>query len=249
MSIWQRIIEQWQDLSWHSLFGLEPGGTGTMMSPVEGAPRPASTKQVGFTIAVIALAAKMAKADGTVTESEIAAFHRVFTIAPEERANVDFFFGMARRSTAGAESYARQIMRLLDGERAVLEDLLSSLFEIARADGRFAPEEDSYLRRIATIFGFSDAEYECLRADHLGCPEKGVRKIGEDDPYEILGLTRDADAAAIRERWRSLVKEHHPDRAMALGLPPEFIKIANDRLARINDAYRRLLPTAETGPA
>lgn len=249
MSIWQRIVDQWQDLSWHSLFGIEPSGSGIMMSAVDGAPRPAATKQVGFTIAVIALAAKMAKADGTVTESEVAAFHRVFTIAPEERANVDFFFGMARRSTAGAESYARQIVRLLDGERSVLEDLMSSLFEIARADGRFDPEEDAYLRRIATIFGFSDAEYACLRAAHLGCPINGVRKVGEDDPHEILGLTPGSEAEAIRERWRALVKEHHPDRAMALGLPPEFIKISNDRLARINDAYRRLLPTAETGPA
>ena len=75
-----------------------------------------------------------------------------------------------------------------------------------------------------------------------------MRKIGEDDPHEILGLPQDAEVGAIRERWRALVKEHHPDRAMALGLPPEFIKISNDRLARINDAYRRLTPTAETGP-
>ena len=248
MSIWQRIIEQWQELSWDSLFGPEQPGTGIMMSQVEGKPRPAATKQVGFTIAVIALAAKMAKADGAVTQSEVAAFHRVFSVAPEERANVDFFFDMARRSSAGAESYARQIMRLLDGERSVLEDLMGSLFEIARADGRFAPEEDAYLRRIASIFGFTQAEYDCLRADHLGCPEKGVRKIGEDDPHEILGLPQVAEVGAIRERWRALVKEHHPERAMALGLQPEFIKISNDRLARINDAYRRLTPTAETGP-
>lgn len=249
MSIWQRIVDQWQDLSWHSLFGLEPSGTGIMMTAVEGNPRPAATKQVGFTIAVIALAAKMAKADGTVTQSEVEAFHRVFTIAPEERANVDFFFDMARRSAAGAETYARQIVRLLDGERSVLEDLMGSLFEIARADGRFAPEEDAYLRRIATIFGFSDSEYACLRADHLGCPVNGPRKIGEDDPHEILGLSPGAAADTIRERWRALVREHHPDRAMALGLPPEFIKISNDRLARINDAYRRLLPVAESGRA
>jgi DnaJ like chaperone protein len=250
MTIWQRIIENWHELSWHGLFGSEPAESAVALIPEDHAPsRPPAAKQVGFTIAAIALAAKMANVDGTVSDSEIAAFHEIFQAPPEEQANVDFFFQLARRSSTGAESYARQVVRLLDGHRSVLEDLLAALFHIATADGRFDPAEDAYLSRIAAIFGFSEEEYRRLRSIELGQAPTGEATPGEDDPYLVLGLPRDADAPMIRDRWRHLVKEYHPDRAMALGVPAEFLRISNARLARINDAYRRLLPVAENGTA
>jgi DnaJ like chaperone protein len=249
MSIWQRIVDQWQELSWQNLFGVDPAGSTSLMTAIDGVPgRPAASKQVGFTIAAIALAAKMAKADGTVTESEIAAFHRIFRAPPEEQANIDFFFKMARRSSLGADNYARQIVRMVDGDRPVLEDMLDALLQIARADGRFDPEEDAYLRRIATIFGLSPEEYQAFCVGRLG-PAGTPAETADDDPYVILGVSEDADDDAIRERWRALVKEHHPDRAIARGLGDDDVRRANERLARINAAYRRLQPGAESGTA
>jgi DnaJ like chaperone protein len=235
LSIWGRIREGVTELSWGSLFGLDDSPE--PKSAAEGDARPAGAKQVGFTIAVIALGAKMAKADGVVTDAEIHAFHQIFRAPPDEQANVDFFFGLARRSTTGAETYARQAAKLLDHDKGVLEDLLGALFHIARADGGFAPAEDAYLRRIAQIFGFDEAEYRRIRAFHLGA-ETGTGI--EDDPYLILGLDAAATPDQIKERWRQLVRENHPDRAMAQGLPAEFISIANAKLARINAAYAML---------
>jgi DnaJ like chaperone protein len=235
VSIWGRIREGVTELSWGSLFGLEDS-PGQALSPADPA-RPAGSKQVGFTIAVIALGAKMAKADGAVTDTEIRAFHQIFKAPPEERANVDFFFDLARRSTTGAETYARQAAKLLDGHKLVLEDLLGALFHIAKADGTFAPGEDAYLRRIAKIFGFSEIEYRRIRAFHLGA-ETGTEV--EDDPYLILGLPETSTADEVKARWRHLVRENHPDRAMAQGLPAEFISIATAKLARINAAYEKL---------
>src|SRR5207244_12550083 len=83
---------------------------------------------IAFTIAVIALGAKMAKADGTVTRDEVAAFGEVFQVPPGEEARLRLVFDLARRSTAGFDSYARQVGRLFAGHRAVLEDLLGGLF-------------------------------------------------------------------------------------------------------------------------
>jgi DnaJ like chaperone protein len=238
LSIWGRIREGVTELSWGSLFGLDDAPVPE--TAAEGQARPAGTKQVGFTIAVIALGAKMAKADGVVTEVEIQAFHQVFTAPPEEQANVDFFFDLARRSTTGAETYARQAAKLLDGDKAVLEDLLGALFHIAKADGAFAPGEDDYLRRIARIFGFDETEYRRIRAYHLGA-ETGAGY--EEDPLLILGLEPGATADEIKARWRQLVGENHPDRAMAQGLPAEFVSIATAKLARINAAYDMLKHT------
>ncbi len=57
----------------------------------------------------------------------------------------------------------------------------------------------------------------------------------------MLGLDRDADDATVKARHRALVAEHHPDRALARGLPAEAVAIATRRLAAINAAYDRIV--------
>ena len=103
-------------------------------------PNRAPEKSVAFTIAVIALGAKMAKADGTVTRNEVAAFRRVFTIPPEEEEAAAKVFNLARQDTAGFDAYARKIKAMFgDDGREVLIDLMDGLFHIATADGGFHP--------------------------------------------------------------------------------------------------------------
>jgi DnaJ like chaperone protein len=192
-------------------------------------------RRVAFTIAVIALGAKMARADGAVTRDEVAAFREVFQIPLGEEDHVRLAFDLARKSTAGFESYARQIGRLFAGDRAVLEDLLGGLFHIALADGRVCPAEDAYLREVARHFGFRADDYARIRAHHVAVEEEGV-----EDPRVILGVGRDASFGAIREAYHRLVLASHPDLVIAQGLPPECIALATARMARINAAYDRL---------
>jgi DnaJ like chaperone protein len=191
--------------------------------------------RIAFTIAVIALGAKMARADGAVTRDEVAAFREVFQVPSGEEDHVRLVFDLARKSTAGFESYARQIGRLFSNDRAVLEDLLGGLFHIALADGRVCSAEDAYLREVAHHFGFRPGDYVRIRAHHVGAEEQG----GED-PRAILGVASDASLATIREAYYRLVRESHPDLVIAQGLPPECIALATARLARINAAYDRL---------
>src|SRR5579883_1985276 len=107
----------------------------------------ASDPGVVFTIAIIALAAKMAGADGTATEEEFAIFQRVFGVPAEEEANVRRVFNLARQDVAGFEAYAGQIARLFVGNPAMLEDILDGLFEIAKSDGVLHPAESAFLER------------------------------------------------------------------------------------------------------
>ena len=192
-------------------------------------------RRIAFTIAVIALGAKMARADGAVTRDEVAAFREVFQVPPGEEDHVRLVFDLARKSTAGFESYARQIGRLFADDRAVLEDLLGGLFHIALADGRVCQAEDAYLHEVARHFGFHASDYARIRAHHVGGEEQG----GED-PRAILGVGPDASLGTIREAYHRLVRESHPDLVIAQGLPPECIALATARLARINAAYDRL---------
>lgn len=188
---------------------------------------------VAFTIAMIALAAKMAKADGVVTEAEIEAFDRIFRVPPEEQATVRRFFDLARQDTAGYEAYAAQIARMYADHPALLEDILDGLFEISAADGVLHPDEEEFLERVADIFGFSPGEFRRIRASHF--------RPDAADPYVVLGVTYEADNDEIKRTYYRLVRENHPDSLIARGVPEEFVKIANDKLAAINGAYDKIL--------
>ena len=188
---------------------------------------------VVFTIAIIALSAKMAKADGTVTPDEIEAFGRMFRVPPSEEANVRRIFDLARQDTAGYEIYAGQIARIFRGRPSVLEDVLDGLFEIAMADRVLHPAEREFLERVADIFGFTQTEFRRIRASHL-VPE-------EADPYLVLGVDYSASEEEIKHTYRLLVRENHPDSLMARGVPEEFIRLANEKLAAINTAYAKII--------
>src|SRR5471032_3650470 len=187
---------------------------------------------VTFTIAVIALAGKMARADGVVTEEEFEVFQQVFRVPPEEEANVRRIFNLARQDVAGFEHYARQIAQLFVDNPAMLEDILDGLFEIAKADGVLHPGEAQFLERVADIFGFAPNEFRRIRASHFA-PEL-------TDPYVILGVSYVADEDELKQTYRRLVRENHPDSLMARGVPAEFIKLANDKLAAINGAFEKI---------
>jgi DnaJ like chaperone protein len=198
----------------------------------EGLDSRAATRQVAFTVAVIALGAKMAKVDGVVTRDEVDAFKQIFRVSEDELKNVGRVFDQARRSPLGFEAYAGQIAHMFRAQRAVLEELLDGLFYIAKSDGQVNPQELDYLQQVAGIFGFNAHEFERIRAEHLG-PDKA-------DPYEILGVSRQMTDAQVKAAYRKLVREHHPDRLIAKGVPKEFIDVATEKLATINAAWDRI---------
>jgi DnaJ like chaperone protein len=195
-------------------------------------PERQGTKTIAFTIGVIVLGAKMAKADGRVTPDEVAAFKEVFRVPPEEMKNVGRVFNQARKDSRGFEPYARQLGGMFRDNPAVLEELLDGLFHIARADGRVSPEEVAFLERVAAEFGFSPEDWQRIRAANLGADG--------GDPYAILGVPHDADEEAIKRAYRDLVRENHPDRLVAQGMPQEFVELANEKLATINQAYAKI---------
>jgi DnaJ like chaperone protein len=187
---------------------------------------------VTFTIALVALAGKMARADGVATDQEFEVFREAFGVPPQEEKNVQRIFNLARQDIAGFEYYAGQIARLFVGNPAMLEDVLDGLFEIAKADGVLHPGEAAFLEKVAEIFGFAPNEYRRIRASHFA-PEL-------TDPYVILGVSYVADDEELKQTYRKLVRENHPDSLMARGVPAEFIKLANDKLAAINSAYEKI---------
>jgi DnaJ like chaperone protein len=189
-------------------------------------------RQVAFSIALIALSAKMAKADGVVTAAEETAFHRLFQVPPSEERNVQRLFDLAKRDVAGFESYAAQISAYYGDDPHGREDVLDGLFAIAKADGAVHERELAYIAEVAAIFGIEEPCFERIAARHV--------VPGEGDPYAILGIDRSLSLQEIRARYRALAGENHPDRLIGRGLPPQAAALAHERMAAINIAWRRI---------
>lgn len=221
MSVWTRIADalsalaQGQGLS--AIFD-------TLRSPPE--------RTAAFAIAVIALGAKMAKADGLVTRDEVTAFREVFYIPKAEETNAARVYDLARQDIAGFEEYAHKIKAMFGAAEDTLTDLFEGLFHIALADGAYHPGEDEFLIRIAAIFGFSDQTFSRLRAQFVPDATR--------DPFDVLGVDPALPLDDIKAVWRKLVLDSHPDRMLARGVPAEAMQLAEKRLIAINQAWNAI---------
>ena len=222
MSIWARIADAIAALA-----------TGEGLSAVFDRLRSAPERSVGFTIAVIALGAKMAKADGEVTRDEVTAFRQVFAIPDGEETNAAKVFNLARQDVAGFDAYARKIRAMFRADdREVLIDLMEGLFHIAVADGSYHDNEDEFLHQVSVIFGLSEGCFRSLRVRFV----EGV----VPDPYAVLGVAENAPIEKVRAAWKQAVRDTHPDVMIARGVPPEAVKLAERRLIAINTAWAEI---------
>ena len=194
--------------------------------------QPGRIESARVSAALVALGAKMAKADGQVRAEDVAAFNDVFHFAPEQGRDIARLFDLASRTTLGADGYARMIARRFRARPAALEDVMDGLFHIALADGVVTDDEDGFLRSVAESMGLSRTEFLRIRAAHLG-PDL-------DDPYLLLGVDRDASDEDLRRAYRRMAANNHPDRLMARGVPPELQRVATRKMAMINTAYRKV---------
>ena len=230
MSIWTRISD-----------ALKALASGEGLSNLFDSLRTPPERSIGFTIAIIGLGAKMAKADGQVTRDEVIVFRQIFQLPASDEAAAAKVFDLARQDVAGYEAYAGKIATMFKDDREMLIDLLEGLIHIAMADGHYHPKEDEFLARVAEIFGLESRTFMCLRARHV----PGM----VPDPYSVLGVKPSDSYDAIRARYRLLVKEAHPDFMIARGLPEEAVKIATNRLATINEAWENLRAQRQPEPA
>ncbi len=224
MSIWLRISD-----------ALSAITSGESLSAILEKLQTPPEKSVAFTIAVIGLGAKMAKADGLVTKDEVAAFRQIFHITKRDEAQAANVFNLARQDVAGYEVYASKIAKMFKTESAVLEDLIEGLFYIAMADGHYHPNEDDYVHRVANIFGIDEVTYRSFRTRFV--PD------APPDAYDVLEVTPQTPLNDIRKIWRQKIRETHPDRMMARGLPEEAITMATKRMIAINKAWEEINET------
>jgi len=229
MSIWRKLASAAAELSIGGPIGaLLGGGAGHDVLDRDGRDGPADN-QVAFTMGVIALGAKMAKADGVVTGDEVNAFKHAFKVSAVEMKHAARVFNLAKQDVAGYEACAEQLVTVFKGNRKLLEDVLEGLFHIAKADEALHPQEEQFLEQVAKRFGFTDTEFSYIKARHVVAAKR--------NPYDVLGVKPSISNEELKNHYRRLVAENHPDKLTARGVPKEFVTIATEKIATINEAY------------
>lgn len=193
--------------------------------------RRSRTQSIAFTTAFVVLAAKMAAADGVAVSAEAEAFEQFLEVEPAETERIRQVYNQAKQDVAGYEIYADRIGEMLRRDPDTKRRVFECLMYVACADGVLHPAEDHVLKAVACRFGYSDVEFQSIRALFIHDP---------DSPYTILELPHDASEREIRQRYRKLVQQTHPDRLIAEGAPAAVVKAATAKLAHINAAYETI---------
>ena len=195
-------------------------------------------KEQIFATSVIALAAKLAKADGNISKSEILIFKKIFEFPKEDEKAISRIFNSAKENIDDYKEIAKQVFDVFKYDKSLLLELLNSLFLIAYADEELHSKEKSMLLEISKIFNFSKDEFDSILNIH---DSKNFNKsYSIDKSYKILGVNKNISIEQISARYKELVKQYHPDRLQGMGLPKEFIELANQKLTAINKAYNEI---------
>ena len=195
-------------------------------------------KEQIFATSVIAISAKLAKADGKISKSEILAFKKIFEFPAEDEKAIRNIFNSAKENIDDYKDIAEQVYKVFKYDRGLLFELLNSLFSIAYADGELHPKERDMLFEIAKVFQITSNEFESL--NNIFKAKISTDNTPINRSYKILGLSENASLEQVSNQYRKLIKEYHPDKLQGMGLPKEFIELANQKLSAINKAYTEI---------
>ena len=194
-------------------------------------------RHVMYIRSMAGLAAKIAKADGVVSENEIRTFKKLFVIKDEESSKVAKVFNEAKKSVKGCEKFVKQLKNICADNLEMQESIIENLFKIAEADGKIGDEKQDLLLKIAKEIGMPEGNFEIIKNQHM--PKAKGAAI--QDYYDVLGVLYSATDAEIKSRWKKLIIEYHPDRKQAKGASAEEIEIATAKMAEINFAYQEIV--------
>jgi len=189
-------------------------------------------ERVRFVDLSFALMGALAKADGRVSEREVAVAERVMLdwgLDSAERAQAVAAFSSGRQASFSIEVTALELKSLLAREPSLKPRFLQALFPIATADGMPRREHAFVLQRIAQTLG--------LQVDFGGQVPPPRTAIDGLDPFKVLGVAANASDDEVRQAYRRKMSKYHPDKLQGHGVAGDTLKVAEERVRQVRAAY------------
>ena len=191
--------------------------------------------QLTFFVAVFSMLAKIAKADGKVSDREIQSVQQFMNndlnLDPQSKNMAMTIFREAVNSPQDFESFALQFYESFKMQPRIIELMIDIFIRVSIADGSMTQNEEKLILSAVKIFHFGESRYEAVKARY-------VKNTGKY--YAILDCKNKDSNEHIKKQYRKLVQDYHPDKIASKGLPEEFTKFANDKFREINEAYEKI---------
>ena len=185
-------------------------------------------------VAFFGCLAKMAKADGVVTKEEIDAVEQIIArlgYTPRMREAAIGIFRKAKDDHHSAADYVNQLAEAIQYNHQIGMTFIAALHAVAQADGVIHPNEREILQQMEHAFRLQPGTVDVLL---------GGRLNNLSDAYKALECTPEMSDSEIKKVYREKCLQFHPDKLASKGLPDEFMKFANEQLAKINEAYETI---------
>lgn len=210
--------------------------------------------QVRYTIGLLAMLAKMAKADGRVSKPEIQYINNLLDgwgIEGETKKSLQEFCNEQKQSVEDifevAEGVAQAAAEMSPDDDGVgpLVDAYRHLFIMALVDETLDDEELNLLRALPSHLNLKDEVFDLMAQELAGNSGDGNQTPASAgltlaDAYATLGVSPDASDAEVRDAWKKKMAAFHPDRIQGKDLAPEWLELANQKSAEINQAYEAI---------
>lgn len=195
----------------------------------------------------------IAKADGRVSEQEIAHAENVMArlgLDPNSRKMAIEQFKLGKATGFDFDGVMGQFKRVVGRQRNLLQMFLEIQISMAMADGQLAQAEHNILRQIGQKLGFPafiiDQLIKAVQAaqgfnqysrQQSSGSQTGYGQPSLEQAYQVLGVSASDDKAAVKKAYKRLMSQHHPDKLVSKGLPESMIKIATEKTQEIKSAY------------
>ena len=205
--------------------------------------------QLAFFTAVFSVMGYLAKADGTVSRSEIQMAENIMgqmNLDAEQRKTAIELFNQGKQNDFPLNDILHQFKTECHRRTNLLQMFLEILIATAYADNQLDSAEHDALKNIAQQIGFSVAQLEQL-INMVGAQQQYSQQSSQasssaslPQAYSVLGVDSEVSDATLKKTYRRLMSQHHPDKLVAKGLPEEMIKLANQKTAEIKMAYEQI---------
>jgi DnaJ like chaperone protein len=195
----------------------------------------------------VALAAKVAKADGRVDELEAELVSNMFAdisaLFPDPEATKKMLkeiFDEEKNAPHNLDLVAQALYRALEKDLHKRQKMVEFLVNLTYVDGTLSQSEEEMLHRVAYHLGFSEQELKMMMERFGSYHRNSVKESSIDQAYTLLGITAEATNDEVKKAYRALVREYHPDIIKSQGASDEYLKEATEKVQEINAAYEMI---------